>query len=418
MIKIKNKIYKLIRKLDDFFHSYFGSLNVLFVVKNKFGFSCLLPILKAIESNEKSINVKIALEVEGCVSIPKNGEYKRVLERYYVSKEKAVWKKWHFVIVSDFTYLYFRRNHTLVMTSHGTAFGNLDLTEDNVLDYGLQTTCHSQTHIRFLNSINHYWSFVSQKPWLKSDPKKSFFVTGLSKTDKQFASQNISKDQFIKTIGLSCKAKNIVIFSHWKEKSLIRNNGMELIEKLILNGENFNIIINGHEKLWFEPKGGAYAPIGFREKIKSLENKFHNIKLITMLGDMADLLASADLFITDYSSVFIECCLADKPIIFFKHPEFVFNSQQVAKIYNEASWPFYAGTDIVKLCNHALLNPAEHKAQRKAVVDFFLDRQGTSANYIANILLQLGRVCGPTSVGWHRVKALSQKEMRLFEDET
>ncbi len=414
MNKIKSLVFGSIRWIDDLFYTYFGPIRVLFVVQNKFGFSCLLPIILMLEKKSQNVKIAVTLDVEGCIEIPTEGEVKRIFEQYYVAHKKAVWQKWHYVVMSDLSGLYFRRHYTAVLTEHGPAFGNS--CKDRVGgNYNLQMALSPSIHLNCLNSITEYLSLVSLKPSLKDAPDKCFFITGLAKTDHLFQSGKTSGEALLKSNGLNIRAKTIVIFSHWTQWSLLNNYGMTLIERLVLSDEPYNIIVNGHENLWFKSDGNAHAPTGLMEQLKKLEQVNPQVKLAIMLDDMGDLFDCADLFITDYSSVFVECCIADKPILFYKNSDFEFIDPQVGANYYKASQVFDEESDILQLSQSALANPFEHEIERKNVVDFFLNRQGCSAEYIVDQLLKIGKVCGPTSFGWKKAKNISREEMQLFD---
>ena len=418
MNKIKTLLYEAIRRFDDLVYTYFGPSRVLLVVRNKTGLSCLLPMIVALEKKGSAVKIVITVEFDGCVEMPKSGHSKRVLDQYFMPNRKAVWRKWHFIITTDICNLHFRRHHTMITSSHGCGFGTGDKHKDGNIDYHVKRGISPDIHICFENSINSYRAFLSQAPLMKDHPEKFYFVTGFAKSDELFDSQGTKREDFFSTVGLSDNHKNIVIFSHWSEKSLLRNCGLALIRELIHLGDNFNIIINGHEKLWFDPIVKTGAPTSLREEIKDLENSNNNIKHVIIQDDLTGLLASADLFITDYSGSFIECCLVDKPILFYKHPEFSFSSQEVGRLYCNASWMLQKEEDVADLCRLALSKPNEHKLERKQVVDYFLNRQGSSADYVADILLKMGRVCGPTSVGWSKVRELNHIEMTPFSDKS
>lgn len=414
MKKIKRLLYDAVRRFDDLVYTHLGPLRVLFVVRNKFGLSCLMPMAVALEEKSSKIEIAVTVEFDGCLQFEISEQSKFFFDRYFIPNRKAVWKKWHFVITTDNTNLNFRRHHTMVTSSHGLGFGTSDRKQENNIDYHVKRGGAPNTHICFENSINSYRAFISQAPWLKDNPDKISFITGFAKSDKLFNSQGTKRESFLRSIGLTDKSKNIVIFSHWTEKSLLRNYGMNLINELIHLGDDFNIIINGHEKLWFDPAFGAYAPDGLREDIKSLE-KAYNVRHVVSTDDMTGLLQCADLFITDYSGVFIECCLVDKPILLYKHPEFNFSSLKAGSLYCNASKLLLQNENVADLCRQTLSNPDEQKTERKEVVDYFLNRQGESASYVADLLLKMGRVCGPTSAGWDRARELSCTEMRKFE---
>ncbi|NOX32293.1 MAG: hypothetical protein GXP56_00950 [Deltaproteobacteria bacterium] len=314
------------------------------------------------------------------------------------------------------TSLYLRRHHTKILMGHGAGFGNSKQNE-NIEDYYIKIALADGTHVNFINSVAKCKNAFNKAPWLEERKNKAFFVTGFPKVDTYFTSIKSGRVNFLQTLGLSPEKKTIVIFSHWTENSLFRNKGFELVKKLISSDKNYNIIINGHEKLWFDPGSvnGPTASSNLYDSLAVMEKEHSNLCFLPVVKDLKPLLESGDLFIADYSSVFIECCIMDKPILFFHHPDFIFMNEQVGKLYMGAAFNFNQPEGICDLCTKALEYKNLHKEQRHMVVDFFFDNKGTSAQYIADLLVDMGRVYGPKSFGWKRVKQLSRQNLTNFK---
>jgi len=412
---MKRLIFSLIRKIDDLLYSYQGPIRILFVVRNSFGFACQLPVLKALEK-KSNVKLNITLDFEGCFNIPQTGEVKTFFDRYYISPGKAVWKKWHFVIASDLTTIYFRRHQTKIMIGHGSGFGNLKR-DSKKKDYCIKTFLSEETHIFFVPSFAKALSFLREVPDIERQKNKALFVTGFPKVDAYFNNIQSGKTDFLQSLGLPLEKKTIVIFSHWTENSLFNNRGFELVKNLFQSDTDYNVIINGHEKLWFDPgsASGPSAPSTLYHSFKNLEKQSDSLRFLPMVKDPAPILRSADLFICDYSSIFIECSIMDKPILFFHHPEFIFMNEQVGELYRNAAFPFSGPEGICDLCTTALAQPNRHKLSRQKLVDFFIDNQGASAEYIADLIVNMKRVCGPDSPGWEKVKQLSKKNLLTYK---
>ena len=108
--------------LDDVVHSV-GPTRVLFVIRNGLGMSCMLPIIEEIVSKQ-GFKIGITLEIQNCYSA--TGCALAAYEKYFIPTEKATNKKWHVVLTTDWTDLWFTRNTTIVYTQHGNGYGNLD----------------------------------------------------------------------------------------------------------------------------------------------------------------------------------------------------------------------------------------------------------------------------------------------------
>jgi len=138
--------------------------------------------------------------------------------------------------------------------------------------------------------------------------KDRLIPTGNPKYDylKKIDFKNCKK-KLEKEYGISSEKKLIVIgMSFWHE------NDEKWISKLIeySNNKNFEIVIKLHPKFKMSfRKLNAY-------KIDFINNKCREMKyLISSDIELTSLLASADLFITDYSSIGLEAILLEKPMI-------------------------------------------------------------------------------------------------------
>lgn len=408
------RLKSYVRDIDSFVHDRVGPIRILFLVRNQIGWSCLYPLVKACEENS-NLKLAITFDVDDCMDLPNNLENRRVFQKYYINRQLAIWKKWHFIIATDMLQSYFKRRATLVSMSHGCAYGNLDAIEDTV-DYSYLQSKREDVNIVFSSSISSYEKLVAHDPGLIRSKTKIFFVTGFPKLDDQSRRTRSKGEAFLEALKLPIDRKTIVLGSHWKSKSLLSSLKANVVEALLELGPEFNILIMGHENLWRRSFSEGSAPSGLRQNIEAFAARHKNIRFLPLLEETNGLVQSADRFLVDNSSIFVEFCVADKPILFFDHPEFVFGNQQVGDLFKAATYAFSTASDVTTLAELALSEPNRHVAERKAVVDFFTYNLGGVSSYIANLLAEMGRTSGPKSHRWHIISALSKREMKVVQN--
>lgn len=399
---MRKMVLNALRSLDTTIYDNYGPIRVLFVIRNLLGVSCLLPLIREAEKRN-IISIAITEESEGCYKWPTTGEIYELYSSYFVKTTLCTYKKWHYVFTTDVTNLYFKRDTTQVYTQHGGAYGNLDKRSKSC-NYGENLVLHSGSSIFFYNSRGNYSEY--HKYALDDNSKKSF-ISGFPKIDWLANSSKKIGEDFLIELGLDIKKQTVVLASHWNPKSVFNSLRSDIVENLCSNTSNLNFIATGHGNLWRD------NDFLYQEFFKK-EEVYKNYRFLPNLLDTVPLLKCADLFIGDNSSIFIEFCLMDKPILFFDHPEFEFKNSTVGSLYKNASTCFSTINNLYEVVNAEIINLDQHKLARKKVVEHFLSRVGQSSKYTIDIIERLGRVSGPKSKNWNRVIDLSNSEMLDF----
>ena len=150
---MKKRIVNVIRAIDDFIFAHIGPINILFVVRDSLGISCLLPLIKE-AIKRKNIKVRITEEIDftGGYEWPIEGEIFELHSELYIAPSLSSSKKWHYVFTTGNSNMYFSRNHTKVYTNHGNGYGNFDKKSNSneYVKYLVEDNNHS---IYFCNSI-------------------------------------------------------------------------------------------------------------------------------------------------------------------------------------------------------------------------------------------------------------------------
>ena len=123
----------------------------------------------------------------------------------------------------------------------------------------------------------------------------------------------------------------------------------------------------GHQLLW-KSHDGSNVTSNLFNNLKDLEIKFDNLVFLPSIESTQNILLSADLFIGDNSSFFIECCVVDTPILFYESGV-KFYDNEVYSLYKNASVSFSENKELNNLINTSLENPyVLKKEDRKSVV--------------------------------------------------
>lgn len=381
---LKKIIYKSIRTLDDLVHSI-GPIRVLFVIRNTLGMSCLLPIIKKMESNKK-FKIGITFETLNCYTI--TDEKSDIFSKYYLPSSKAGNKKWHFVLTTDWTDLWFRRNTTIVFTHHGNAYGNLDKKPKSTITYIdnlVRKGCHN---VFFSNASNDSLEITNSINKLSQPKVKQSIITGFARSDDLALATVKDRNDFLSKYNLNLENKNIVISSHWNEKSLFCTLGGEFVRGLCQKYPLMNVLVMGHGNLWRDQNSPLFG------HLKAIEKKHSNCCFLPNLADSKGLLKSGDVFIGDNSSIFIEYCMMNKPILFFDNPTFVFDDAEVGALFKSSSVSFSTAEDVIEGVEKVLSLPDDLSKNRNAVVNHFLSNVGSASENILNTLEALGKKIG------------------------
>lgn len=405
-VEIANKTNYIINGVSNIFarrilqvkYGIFGPIRVLFVVRNALGMSCLLPII--VEA-QKRINIKIAITVEfvGCYDFSIDEASIRLFSKYYSPPNECEAKQWHYVFTTDFTNLKYKKFSTLIYTQHSNGYGMLNKADLATCDYARNLMQAGRHHIVFCNSHGDYSEFSSHSN------TKAFFISGFPKLDRYIKNTCLRNTQD-EQIELNPENKTIVIASHWNPRSLLKTFGTDLVKEIINAKNRYNIILTGHGNLW-QNSSTLYS------ELKDLDATQPGFHFLPNVSSNYYLLKNADVFIGDTSSIFIEFCLFDKPIVFFEHKDFIFSNSTVAKLYRSASTRFYKLSELPGIINESL-EFDNLKDQRKQVVQHFLSNLGNAASYTIDIIEKLSGTNMPIFPSYRRIKRLSKKELSKY----
>lgn len=212
---------------------------------------------------------------------------------------------------------------------------------------------------------------------------------GYPKSDALINGQH-QGDAVLKSLGLDASLPTVLYAPSWEENTSLRDAGTDIVKALV--ELPINVIVKLHPMSYYprherRATGGvdwkqAFAPWHDRSNFRHVQG-----------GDVAPLVAAADVLVTDVSSVAYESILLDRPVIYYDTP--MFFDKVVPQMY--AIDPQMARDDlryncgreagvVVKNCQqlcsavkHAIADPTAQSQQRRSVREQLLYHPGTSA---------------------------------------
>lgn len=400
------KTLQTLRSVDNFYSDRVGRISILFVVRNTLGAACLIPLIKEAEKR-KGVKITITDEYDGCIDWPANGELAELKSLYYLPPSMSIFfKKWHYVFTTEACGLTFLRSTTKAFIYHGCGYGNLDRNTDDFKedDYLKKIVRNSSLSLYFCNSYIDREVLSGHLESKHDLSVKKLFVSGMPRMDRLVNCDKSIRQTYLSGLGLNPDNKTVVISSHWTKKSLHKSFGVMSVEALSQSYPDINILVFGHGNLWRDDKGSL------TRQFEQLQSSASNVRFLPNLEDTVPLLVSGDIFVGDNSSIFIEFCLMDKPVVFFDHPDFVFSDPLVEQLYKDASCHFSSIPQLVSAVGDCLTKQDVKVSQRKAVVDNFMAKRGRSSAYVMDAVEAIGKLSGPNSKNWPRIDGLLEHD--------
>jgi CDP-glycerol glycerophosphotransferase (TagB/SpsB family) len=199
----------------------------------------------------------------------------------------------------------------------------------------------------------------------------------------------IKNAEIMKNLGLNTSNKTILYAPTWHGKLEFNMNSMDTMGKAVLNavGDDINLIIRPH------PRAITLNEVPeFMESLRELSRTNKNIAIVDdPFYDTVELLAVANMGITDYSTIGVEFFALDKPVVFLDHLGNLYSDPKLMEIYTrDAGYCVGNPKDIRKTILHALKNPAEKKNLRKKYASYFFGpRDGHASERGAEAILEL-----------------------------
>lgn len=252
-----------------------------------------------------------------------------------------------------------------VQIFHGVSFKNFSV-RDKVLVY--DDICISGRY--------HEERFRSQG--LIRPGGSRFLLTGFAKTD-DLVRGDACREAVLSRLGLDPSLPTVLFAPTGGKHNALERFGPALVRE-IRDGGRWNLVLKPHD----HPKRPVDWPA-----YESLQCGNYRV---TRDPDVIPLLKSADLLLTDASSVAVEYTLLDRPIVFADVPKLFANVRKRGapldlETHGRNTGPV-AGSpaEVVKAIGESLENPERYSDRRRAVADHVFYDPGRASGRVADVI--------------------------------
>ncbi len=306
-----------------------GRRRVLFEFYNDFGLAGSRGILDAL-SGQSDVDLRFTA-TQAYHSIPPD-EVEEALRTLgwgdrYLPPERAGLQFWDLVVRTD------RAGRTrylwpsqVLLLAHGGVSGADGLGRP----YTLRVIPISRCTAVFVESERAARYLASQDPELMATV--SVAVTGWHKLDELYARPRATAEE-VRRSGLVPGRKTVLVASHWSASSLVKSVGPGVVERL-RTLDDLNVVLTCHNLL-LRPDMKHFSDgvdwFGVLEGWADLPHMHAR-----RAADSTDLLRMADVLVSDHSSISFEFTAVDRPIVFFRSPDWEFLGGELGRLVQEA----------------------------------------------------------------------------------
>ena len=213
-------------------------------------------------------------------------------------------------------------------------------------------------------------------------------IIGYPRLDPILRSE-IDKVKIMKDLKLNPEKKTVLYAPTWHGKLEFNMNSMDVMGADVIQAvkDDINLIVHPHPRSITLNEATKVMEILKKKSMNS-----NNIRLVDdPFFDNMELMAVADILITDFSSVGIEFFAFDKPVIYLDHIGEAYSDNKLSEIYvRDAGSIVREPKKIRKVLLHTIKNPDEKKnARKKYATYFFGSMDGKAAKRGAAAILDI-----------------------------
>ena len=282
---------------------------VLFEVFNPPGFDAQEPVIHSLVERGL-VDVHVSGGLERGIAPSRVAALARARVRVH-KLQASRHRRFDAVVVTDGRLVNSWRSSRYVFLHHGSASGNLPV------PYALQLL--ESGAVNYLLAIHPAEARVIASH-LGPRMQGRVRVVGQPKLDR-LVNSSYSSQELLESLGLDPMRRTVLYLSHWTPTSLMHTCGEEILGLLRVRTE-FNVLVTGHLHLWDHParSGG----VDWRARLGWIADEPH-MRLLPQAADLHEIMAAADLAITDHTSATLEYALLYRPIVLFRNPDAVFS---------------------------------------------------------------------------------------------
>jgi CDP-glycerol glycerophosphotransferase len=244
---------------------------------------------------------------------------------------------------------------TIIHLGHGTPLKNIGLLEKNISLIKRMYYMYLRFNISYSVASSVYFKIIISK--FIGLPLNKILVAGQSRNDQLFVESDLDIQQF----DGQKEMKNILYAPTWRPSTKLQlfpfdDFSMNKLSDFLLENK-INIFIRTHPY--------------FEDKICPELLKIPNIYLFssTIYHEIMDYLNKFDMLVTDYSSIFFDYLLLDRPIIFLPYDYDMYNKEIGFTVPYDEFTPGYKSSSMKEFIND-ILNSFSidlYKGERKRV---------------------------------------------------
>lgn len=280
------------------------------------------------------------------------------------------------VIITDRRQIRIWRSSRYVYLHHGSGFGN------RFIPYAAQMLEAGQaTHLLAMHPAESSAIHARLGPRTEGRVK----AVGLPKLDRMVNTDHTSRSA-LAALGLDPARKTILLMSHWTPQSLMHTWGEEILG-LLRDRTECNILVTAHPHLWDPARSGG---IDWSRRLGWIGD-FDHMRLLLRPADLFSLMAAADVVITDHTSATLEYALLYRPIVLFRHPDFVFSDDGFDERLQQTSIVFARIEDFAPALEIACRGETVDRESRRLLIDTCFAHLGESQLHAAMAIEQIAR---------------------------
>lgn len=330
-------------------------------------------------------NLKEKYKDEYKVIFHKHGGNKKI--SIYFNKIKEYFSKYH-IFISDYTSTLYGKGKYNIYMSHGYGTkmtpGLDEIKKDEVMNV-YKIMRENLDYIITLSKRDE--SYFLKSEWLNQYKEPKYLPLGLPRNDELFDKKNVEeKNKIFRKRFCKNNEKVILYCPTWRDYNIDKDIfTLENLKKLdaFLEKNNCKLFYRAH----------------YLKSIIDIEilNEMNNIELLGFDKEpfIQNILCSADILITDYSSVFVDYLIINKPIIFFIFDLEVYkNSRGLVIDFNKnEDTPGKKVKNIEELIlileEYIKNSDLDNDIRKKAIDNFYKYKNSNSSKRIWDLILSL-----------------------------
>jgi GT2 family glycosyltransferase len=198
---------------------------------------------------------------------------------------------------------------------------------------------------------------------------------------------SLDRRQIMSSLGLKVQIPTVLYAPTWSPHSSLNTSGEDIIRALA--GLGVNVIVKLHDRSLDLTERGC-GGVDWRQRFERLcrDDRIH----LADGSDASPYLYSADLLVTDHSSVGFEFMLLDRPIIVMDAPELLRHGRinpQKAALLRSASHVVRHSKELTAAVVAAFDDPGQHSARRRAISSELFYRPGEATTRAVQCIYQV-----------------------------